>query len=470
MTDTLKDRPDTDDLLLQRIKALGLRHIVDIDCGTGAFVQGLRRRGYDGVAYSVAATRQQHAALAKACGRDSRWFVLRPGAAGRHNGWAPDDAPSPRSLGVEPVYAQRLDGILPPVLRRRAFAVRLTLDEHTRAVLDGLGALREHLAVLQVVVPPEAGRNTDAALAELQNQVIRQTGLRDIQVQTAPAEPGGAAITVSYTFWRPLTAAEEAPDDARPRPIIVTSIGGTSNRVGADGSNVGPTWQSQCIDSWAAMGLPIYSVSEMPSPDARIQQIAVPSRPSINEILRQAARRAPGAPILLVNADIRLTPAFKRVLEEYESDTLYFGSRTDVMLRDQGGEIAHRIRPYDTGLDVFLFPPSLLDSLDTWLPLPDAFRIGEPWWDYCPSIAALCRGVATKRLRAGLGMALHHEHVPPYTTALTTNNGATFLKWVAHASRHSGYPVAEMLGFAFDPQAIGIRDVNTAARVVWRNL
>ena len=470
MTDTRSDRPDTDDVLLKQIQALGLRHIIDISCGTGAFVEGLRRRGYGGAAYSVALTRRQQTALGKACRRDHRWFVLRPGAAGRHNGWAPDAAPSPRPLGVEPIYAQRLDGILPPVLRRRAFAVRLTLDGDSRAALDGLGALREHLAVLQVVVPPEARGDADAVLAVLQNDVIRQTGLRDIHVQTTRIEPGGAAATVSYTFWRPLTEAERQPESAGPEVVIVTSIGGTASRVGVDGSNVGPTWQSQCIESWAAMGRPIYSVSEMPSPDDRIQQIAVPSRPSITEILSQARRRAPGASLLLVNADIVLTPALKRLLDDHEPDTLYFGSRTDVVLQGQNGEIAQTLRGYDRGLDVFLIPPSLLDSLETWLPLPPGFRIGEPWWDYCPPINAMCRGVATKRLPAELGLALHHDHVPPYTQTLTGQNGGTFLKWVDLASRRSGYPVADMLGFPFDPGKISMRDVMNAVKVVWRAL
>lgn len=456
---------------VERVQTLNLRHVVDVGAGDGAFVRGLRQQGYDGAIYSSEADPSHYAPLIRACIKDVRWFLLRQGAIGDHDGLVRDgvtNAPGAEANAASPIYVQRLDGLLPPSLAQRPFALRLSLVADRRAALDGLGALREHLAVLQVILRIEPSPGGATALAELHEQVISQTDLRDLHIETLPSPGVDGSTLLACTFWRELTQAERQPPAALPRPVIVTSMGGVARRYAADGSDVGQTWQAQCIDSWAAMDRPIYSVSEMAAPDPRLQQVPVATRPSILEILRQARRQAPDASLLLVNADIRLSRSFKALLADHEPDTLYFGSRTDVVLYDVRGRMAEKRGVYNGGLDYFLIPPRLLDLLESGDAFPESFRIGEPWWDYCLPVLAMDQGILVKRLSGNFDLVQHHLHDAAYSDALTTNNGVTYLLWVAEVAQRSGYPIADILGFPFDVNHIRRGDLRAAMQAIPR--
>jgi hypothetical protein len=400
------------------LQRANIDRVLEIGCRSAQFASELRRLGFKGTIYSAAADTASYLRLLAGSRNDPRWIPL---ARSRVMGepFATQDMPGIEALAIEPGDDEAIDHHLPLIAHAQLLGVRRSCAVCGEATGDRCAA--------------------DAT-------VLAQVGL--YQEPPLPSdgcggnEPG-TADQGCVIFSRPDTAGRAAPGSAnagggpaRRGPArrgaiktaaVITSMGGTLQRRLPDGTDFGPEWFRNCLNSWRKPGCPVVSVAEIRPPDG-IQWVKTKRRPSILQMLAGGTAQA-GEHLLLTNADILLTDRFCEMLPELDPDVVYYANRVDVARDPRSPGNLTEKGVFAQGYDCFLMPAAFIKSVIAERLVPEEYCIGEPWWDYALPLAAVARGFPTKKLPWSLPLALHHVHPTRYSVDVYYRNGQLFLEF-----------------------------------------
>jgi len=430
-------------LFVHHMAKLGIDRVLDIGANTGQFAQTLRKMGFAGTIYSVEPQRCAYIDLLSSARSDVRWLPLPRQAAGAEpqflelnlaeNSWSSSFRPvhdnhlraewSTRTIGHERVHVNRSGNLLRPEYMAGIEALKIDVQGFEDQVLDGYAPLLGNIRVLMIELSMVECYEGGPDMFDLDRRLVNDLGFSRITLEPSYYDENtGIVQQYDGIYYRPEPRTTPVKPIEPPRlGAVVTSFGGPLKRVRADGGDLSEAWQHSCINSWKNFGVRVVSVAEVPPPDT-IDWSQTAERPSINQILN-ACPLAEGEHLLVVNADIDLAPDFHQLLPRLDGETFYYGQRLDVQADPklqfiiQGG--------YAWGFDYFILPKSFISLLTDEKLLPDAFRIGEPWWDYALPVIALAYGFAVKRLPESAG-ALHHIHDVNYSADLWCSNGEKF--------------------------------------------
>ena len=196
---------------------------------------------------------------------------------------------------------------------------------------------------------------------------------------------------------------------------LVTSLPPVMARRGAEGSDIGPSYQQTCIDSWIAAGFaPVTVNSEREAArglETRAQVAAVvvesdahslANRPLVfvHDMIAKAAAFE-GTHVAITNADIVLRPGFDlhRLIATLPRGRAVVAHRTDVARpEDTEGTL------YRSGFDFFaMHRDDLADILDFGM------VFGLPWWDHFLPTMLWLRGVELLDFDAPFVFHLLHD-------------------------------------------------------------
>lgn len=216
---------------------------------------------------------------------------------------------------------------------------------------------------------------------------------------------------------------------------ILTSMPKSLSRIDAHGVDHGDRWIKSVLDSWRSIGAHVTSISEHPPWSKDIYWKQTSSRPSISEILDGASQRE-GTHILLINSDIVLAPEFFSTACNLNTDTLYIGHRTEVIVSDPEAFLYEAISTYYFGFDYFILPRRLALMLKR-NKLLTSMLIGTPWWDYALPHLALSHGFKLVVQSSHPPNCFHLYHQAQYYTERWLKNGSAFL---AHLKQEADSP------------------------------
>ena len=193
---------------------------------------------------------------------------------------------------------------------------------------------------------------------------------------------------------------------------LFTSIPPSVSRRDENGNEIGAAYQESCIRSWIAAGFKPYSVNGpddvVPFPEL-VEVIRVPRTAKelhgkpvvfIADLFAAAHAVTPG-PVMIINADILLRPAFDLagMVANLPPDKARIAHRIDVDRVDSTAGT-----PEYAGFDIFIAHAAQLARL------PEAgFAVGLPWWDYYVPMALYSEGVVVRVLQDQFAYHLKHQ-------------------------------------------------------------
>jgi hypothetical protein len=133
---------------------------------------------------------------------------------------------------------------------------------------------------------------------------------------------------------------------------------------------------------------------------------------------------------ILSNSDIAFTEQVTGIIPQLDSFAVYYGQRAEVEVNPGKRSELTIKETFAHGFDYFVLPRAFVDQVNNRNLLPDAFRVGEPWWDYAIPILAASLGFPAKRLANSPALALHFRHDAHYTREKWLENGREFLAFV----------------------------------------
>lgn len=447
----------SEQLFVHQLERLGIERVLDIGANTGQFATTLRKFGYQGMIFSVEPQRAAYLQLLENARDDVRWIPLaRQGAGAQRqcldlnlsaNSWSSSFLPvhdnhlraeqSTRTVGTEQVHVNVSGSLLRPEVMAGIEALKIDVQGFEGQVLEGFGPWLDNIRLLMLELSMVECYEGAPDMFELDRRLVSEFGF--VRVSLEPSyydENSGVVQQYDGIYHRPDRPKSENASIVRPElGAVVTSVGGALGRFRSDGVPIGAVWQQSCLNSWKNFGVRVASVAEVPPPDG-IEWIETAKRPTITEILSACPVEA-GQSILVVNADIDLSPSFHTFMPGLDSKVFYYGQRIDVQSDPEGN---YRIQgAYPWGLDYFIMPRDFLAQIVDEKLLPESFLIGTPWWDYALPVIAMARGFPLKRLPASAG-ALHHLHDVNYAMQTWQDNGKDFLKLVERLRKEdSGY-------------------------------
>ncbi len=214
------------------------------------------------------------------------------------------------------------------------------------------------------------------------------------------------------------------------RPVsigaVVTSIGGAASRLKPDGTDISSEWLARCARSWSALAPKVISVSESAPGADNVAWLKSPSKPSVAELLRRAQSQT-DAHVVLLNSDICAVRLGHRT-GELVPEAVYYATRHEVSAIP-GRPGKYRVdSAYAHGFDWFLLPPDFLACVNQQGLLPEALRIGEPWWDFTVPVVALTLGFPVKKIGLTEPLVMHYQHPIRFSHQSWLRNGARFLE------------------------------------------
>ncbi len=403
--------------------------VLEVGCRSARFASALRRHGFTGTIYSEAADHAAYLRLLADSRDDPRWIPL---ARARVTG--------------EPLGREPMTGIDALVLE---MGDDETLDDHLPLIAHvQLLRVRRSGAVCGASVGDQC-----AADAKLLAQLDFR---RDSQQPSGTGDCGGGGDEAGIAdfgeaiYCRPASRGPVSRGPASRGPVktaaVITSMGGTLQRRLPDGSDFGPEWFRNCMDSWRIPGCPVVSVSEIRPPDG-IQWVRTDRRPSLLRMLAGGKVQS-GEHLLLTNADILLTDRFFELLPDLDPDVVYYANRVDVECDGRSPGSLTEKGIFALGYDCFLLPAAFVKSVIQERLLPEEYCIGEPWWDYALPLAAVARGFPTKKLPWTLPLALHQVHPARYSLDAYYRNGQIFLEFCERLLGDRPLQAAGLLGEA----------------------
>jgi hypothetical protein len=199
---------------------------------------------------------------------------------------------------------------------------------------------------------------------------------------------------------------------------LLTSIPPRMSRV-IQGREMGPAWQSACIQSWKSCG---FKVKTLNTPDEidvlrslnmDVEFTPIPpdhKRPHIIDFIA-AAGMSKSDVVGIINADCLLIPQVKLIGHLLGLNGLVIAERINldkISLRPTG-------RPC-MGFDAFFFTTRSLFSIKK----EDNWRIGDTWWDYWFPLAFQVAGFEPKTFPAP--MLIHLDHDQAWDWAIWERN------------------------------------------------
>jgi FkbM family methyltransferase len=444
-------------VFVEHLRRLGIERVLDIGSNSGQFAQKLRLFGYLGVIYSVEPQAAAYAELLRNASADLRWFPLaRQGAGAKsgfvdlnvaENGWSSSVLEvhdnhlraerTTRIVGRERIYVASADSLLDPALLADIEAVKIDVQGYEDRVLDGYLPQLEDVRLLMLELSMVECYHGAKDLFALDERLTRHHGFARVSLEPAYYdEVSGVVQQYDGIYHRPERPRKARGISGARVSEVVTSIGGPLQRMADDGTDAGALWLDTCAGSWRRLSREIVSVSEAPPPASDIRWTPTTERPSIALLLR-AARAASGSHVLLLNADIAVSDGLLALLPALDPNAAYYGHRLDVRLAKCAIDSLQAIAPYEHGFDYFLLPTRFVSG-PQHLPLPDVFRIGEPWWDYVLPLLVLVRGLPLKKFPVRAALALHLRHPTRYAHDSWLALGARFLEFVAELQRAGG--------------------------------
>lgn len=161
---------------------------------------------------------------------------------------------------------------------------------------------------------------------------------------------------------------------------LITSIPPRMSRIDANGVEIGPEYQSRCIDSWRTAGFDPVSInsSREPKPDGvRVIEVdrdaaCLTGRPHVYFADMLTAGIASGTVFAITNADVTMAPHLGASVAAMRPGEMIFSRRVDI---DHMGETTGE--PWPVGFDFF----AMHAENASWMPnLGMVF--GAPWWDH----------------------------------------------------------------------------------------
>jgi FkbM family methyltransferase len=425
-----------DDLAATRIFALhlnrlGVTRVLDVGSGRGRLGHQMRRFGYAGLIYSVEPRLDRYTRLLAAAALDANWVPLaRKGAADKSgNAELPVAGASAAERGApaEQVFVAKSSDLANDHVMRQVEALCINVQGMEAKILEGMG---ERLTGVRLVMFHGA-RSDDSAGDAFAIDAALVNSLGFTRATLAPArydDAAGIARRYHGIYIKPDAQVDRQPGISI--DAVVTSIGGSMKRLGADGSDVGDWWGAHCIASWSAFSGRLVSVSESPSGSGAVAWSECDSKPSIAELFRRMGRLGGGHHIL-TNADVYLTEALKLALPTLYPEVVYYGHRHEV--RQRAGTPVELVTTgyYAGGFDYFILPEPFVNFVNQHNLIPETFLVGEPWWDYLIPLLALATGFACKKLPTAVAYALHYSHVAGRENTETyTLNGQRYIDLV----------------------------------------
>jgi hypothetical protein len=431
-----------DDLRAARIFALqlnklGVNRLLDIGSGGGRFGLQIRRFGFKGLIYSVEPRWPRYLQLLLVASTDPQWIPLARQGASDVGGvidlpLVSDDGPGFQSpLGIptpaEHVEAARAVDLLNPSAMSQVDALRINANGMERPILEGLGPVLSTLSLV-MLHGTAVGKSPGTGFFALDAALVNSYGFSRVALEPASYDDDAGAVRQYHGIYaRP--GRHDAPAGGVEVGGVVTSIGGPMQRIRFDGADVGPWWANLCINSWVFVGGNALSVSEAPSPSDAVTWSQCATKPPISELFRRM-QDIGGTHVLLTNADVCLTEKMKGTLPTLAPGVMYYGNRHEVQLNpdNSGGLVTAGY--FAGGFDYFLLPREFVQVVNELHLIPDAFLVGEPWWDYVVPVLALATGFPCKKLPANTMYALHYSHSERSTKEQWRQNGQLFDQYV----------------------------------------
>jgi FkbM family methyltransferase len=431
-----------DDLRAARIFALqlnmvGITRLLDIGSSDGRFGRQLRRFGYGGLIYSVEPRWPRYLQLLLAASTDPQWVPLPRQAASDLDGHIDlplvnDDRPGFQSpMGIpapaEHIHSVRALDLLNPSAMNQVQALRINANGMERRILEGLGPILNNLSV--VMLDGTAVANGSGGFFSIDAALANSWGFARAAIEPASYDDDAGTVRQYHGIYVRPRSRQDVQSNGITVGGVVTSIGGPIERLRGDGTDVGQWWADICVNSWLSLGGRTLSVSETPSPSEAVGWSVCASKPSISELFRRMAD-IDGAHLILTNADICLTGAMKEALGGLAQGVLYYGNRHEVQLRGSGFKELFSSGYFSGGFDYFILPREFIEAVNEDGLIPDAFLVGEPWWDYLIPVVALAAGFPCKKLPAATMSALHYSHSTRAERDLWRSNGALFEEYI----------------------------------------
>jgi len=237
---------------------------------------------------------------------------------------------------------------------------------------------------------------------------------------------------------------------------IITSINGIPSRQSLGGDEVGHNWFENCLASWFKLSQRVVSVSERRLEIDNVVWVGAESRPTIVSIIN-AMSPIDGKHSLFTNGDIFIANQFIESMGHIDKNALYISQRVDVTQNSKFSNEYINQGIYKWGYDVFVFPENFINLIKTQNLMPEAFKIGEPWWDYAIPVLAISAGIPVYLIDNKPPAVFHYSH--PTTNWDETswlNLGSIFIKLCEHlqkdASQKSAHLVSDILGAYHEQQ------------------
>jgi hypothetical protein len=195
-------------------------------------------------------------------------------------------------------------------------------------------------------------------------------------------------------------------------------------------TDFGPIYQRACVESWCRAGFKVVSINTIDE-IAALRDLGYPvefaichsSPPSIGDflrIIRESGEKVAG----IVNADCLLVdlPNVLAAVACQAEDGMVLIERLNIdpsTLRPSG-ELCY-------GFDAFFFQTEIIDQIE----IPDALRIGHPWWDYWLPVAFAAAG--TKLMSIEAPLLVHLDHDRKWNQERWLENGQRMLEWLLAA-------------------------------------
>jgi len=440
-----QDRPER--LFAFHLQRLDIERVLDIGSNSGQFAGKLRALGYRGFIFSVEPQSAAYLQLLANSGGDERWLPLPRQRAGAESGCG------------ELLRAEFMSTFE---------ALKIDAQGNEAKVLEGYRPLLGQVRLL-LLQPSLVERSHGAPnLFVLDSLLVESLGFRRISLEPSHYDDTrGVVERYAGIYYRPEPVLPRPRAPAPSVAAVVTSIGGSLDRRSRDGTNVGEEWLSCCAQSWSSLAPRVLSVSERAPALPGVHWIEVAERPSIAELFRIIEHEV-DQHALLVNADIALTRELERLLPELDPSAVYYGQRFDVEMGDQASDSMLQNGFYRWGFDYFLLPSEFTRLVNREGRIPEAFKIGEPWWDYLLPVLAIGLGFPIKRLRSPSPIALHYTHEAKYSQARWLANGQSFLEYIRDLQRQPHCHGAGVFAEILEPGGIadGEQRLSHAARVI----
>jgi FkbM family methyltransferase len=437
-------------LFAHHLQIAKISRVLDIGSNSGQFAKKIRDFGYRGIIYSVEPLTSAHSQLVAHSRPDPRWIPLPRQGVGderafldlhvSENSWSSSllsvgeehlrAAPSSRAVGDERVFINAAFDLLQADIMDKIEAVKIDVQGYESRVLDGYMSRLSSVRLILLEMSMVECYVGAPKMLDLDRRLVNDLGFSRISLEPSYYdEIKGIAQQFDGLYFKPdfVRQAEDKYDD--PRLVLFTSTGGAIKRFRPDGSDVGPAWQNFCVKSWKNVSSRVISVSENKPPAADVEWRRVPDRPRIAQLFR-AMGETHEPKFILSNSDIAFTEQVTGIIPQLDSFAVYYGQRAEVEVNPGKRSELTIKETFAHGFDYFVLPRAFVDQVNNRNLLPDAFRVGEPWWDYAIPILAASLGFPAKRLANSPALALHFRHDAHYTREKWLENGREFLAFV----------------------------------------